>query len=517
MYTLELLGILSVLVLLLFCLRPKGRFRGLLACLSAMILLIAIVYPSGWRWQMFPAVLAYGIATVGLYLGLRWLRWSLAFIAMVPLTASVFLTTQFPVLNLPAPSGEYGVGTFSRIVFDESRAERYAPTSPRMLGIQVWYPAIPSDQRSYRTLFQELYTGPLDTIAFFTSYLAGVSTHSMVGADVVSSEKTLPVILFNHGLFGIGDQNILLMEHLASNGYVVVSIVHPYEAMKVSTPEGAILLSTSFPPDVGFTSESVSDGGIGSKLGTIVGKAHSDLTAALYRRLDQFLVVPETERLALVRQAVESEELSALGEVLTETGLFNFFLVRAKVRNRSIESWVQDIQFVADDIQSIASSVPNLSERLDTSQFGVVGMSYGGAAAGEFCKIDPRCAAGSNIDGTQFGTNWRKPVKAPFLMMYSDANPGGNDYGYYPPEFNFYELHVRATEHVDYVDALYAFPVFKTLGLSGDIDRDRMIGVINDAQLAFFDSHLKSLGEQPDRVFAGFGDDIQFKKVAGAN
>ena len=515
MFFIEAIAVASASILLVAMLWRPSRLGVWPILLVGLVLLLALVLPVGWRWQLIPATVAFGIFVGGSRFASAWIRAGMAIVSIPLLAIAAFLIFQFPVLTLPAPTGDYAVGTFSGAVIDERRKERYAPDRHRGVGLQVWFPAQAPTREERQTLFKDLYSGPFDAMAFFTSYLGGVDTHSYLNAQIVAGEELLPVVFFNHGLLMTPDQNILLMEHLASHGYIVVSIAHTFESLKVHLPTGPVLFETEYPIDVGFTADSVSDGGIGERIGQLVGEAHSDVARALYRRLDEFVVSNEEARRKLVETAVSSSELEPLGEVLEAESLYNFFLIRERVRNRSIQTWVEDIQFVADITGGIEGPGRNVLMRADWSKFGVIGMSYGGAAAGEFCKVDARCAAGSNLDGTQFGSNWNRPVRAPFLMMYSDANPRGNDYAYIPVADEFYEIHITGSEHVDFLDASRVFPVLKSLGLSGEIPADEIANTVNDTVLAFLDQYLKSdtRSTDLDLVISNMGDEVKLRKL----
>jgi predicted dienelactone hydrolase len=155
------------------------------------------------------------------------------------------------------------------------------------------------------------------------------------------------------------------------------------------------------------------------------------------------------------------------------------------------EYWVEDIEFIADTLPDLQAPVAGLAESIDTGGFGVFGMSYGGGAAGEFCKQDQRCRAGANLDGTQFGRNWNRAVAAPFLMLYNAEHQGGNDFAYLPPTHDFWDYAVKGATHFDFTDFTYVWPLFKTLGFTGSIDGMRMIDITNVVVLSFFDHSLK--------------------------
>jgi predicted dienelactone hydrolase len=194
---------------------------------------------EGFRWQMIPAYVGFGVlmlaslkksATRPVWRALGALPLALL------LSASAVLTHELPIFSLPEPTGPYGVGTFEYSITDDSRKERYAPTRNRELYVEVWYPAPAANSAlgnvPVRTLFQELYEGDYTRQSFLFGYLRHISTHSHVHAPVAAPDRgPFPVLLFNHALeLGFTSQNQLLMEHLASHGYVIFSIAHPYQS-----------------------------------------------------------------------------------------------------------------------------------------------------------------------------------------------------------------------------------------------------------------------------------------------
>ncbi|MDO5521604.1 MAG: dienelactone hydrolase family protein [bacterium] len=59
----------------------------------------------------------------------------------------------------------------------------------------------------------------------------------------LEANETFPLIVFSHGSFGIIDSNSSLFEELASNGYVVCSISHTYQAFYTEETNGNIKLA----------------------------------------------------------------------------------------------------------------------------------------------------------------------------------------------------------------------------------------------------------------------------------
>jgi predicted dienelactone hydrolase len=458
------------------------------------------IVSEGFRWQMVPAYAGFGVLMLG---ALKKSETKPVWRALgaVPLfllmSASALLSHALPVFSLPAPSGPYGVGTFEYSITDGVRKERYSPARNRELYVEVWYPADKSALRDFpvRTLFQELYEGDFTRQSLLFGYLKHIPTHSHVQAPVARSDDgPFRVLLFNHALgLGFTSQNQLLMEHLASHGYVIFSIAHPYQSSKVNLRNAGTVTATSeYPTDMDLARPELHRG----LVGTIYEASHdldeiSAVKKALSPLAETYFALDEGDRSAFLKQAAAMEGLHAYRDFISEDLLEDYFVYDYSVQNSLLEYWVEDIQFIATALDDLQAPVVGFSESIDTRGLGVFGMSYGGSAAGEFCKVDDRCKAGVNLDGTQFGRHWNRAVAAPFLMLYHEEHQGGNDFAYLPPTHDFWDLGVKGSTHFDFTDFSYVWPLFKMLGYTGPIDGMRMVDIVNTVVLSFFDRSLR--------------------------
>ena len=148
-------------------------------------------------------------------------------------------------LTLPAPSGATSVGTFALRVVDTSRVDGFAPKPrARELALRVWYPAsgggtvrTPYYPQPVAALYEHLLGLPKST-------LGSLSTPARSNALAQSGRH--PVVLFSAG-WGIESLHYTtLLEHLASNGYVVVAIDHTYE-VSVQFPGGRFVPARKIP------------------------------------------------------------------------------------------------------------------------------------------------------------------------------------------------------------------------------------------------------------------------------
>ena len=55
-----------------------------------------------------------------------------------------------------------------------------------------------------------------------------------------------------------------------------------------------------------------------------------------------------------------------------------------------------------------------------------------------------------------------------------------------------YGISIRGTTHYNFTDLLFYSPVLKFSDAFGSIDRNRMVKILNEYTVAFFDRHLKS-------------------------
>ena len=489
---------IGIVRLLLGPVHPRFAYSTI-AVVGLGVMVLGLVV-EGFRWQMIPAYVGFGLAALA-SLKKNETRSVWRVLGAVPLllliSASAVLTHELPMFSLPEPSGPYGVGTFEYSVTDDSRKERYSPTRNRELYVEVWYPADKGASGGFpvRTLFQELYEGDFTQQSLLFGYLRHIPTHSHVQAPVAAPERgPFPVLLFNHALeLGFTSQNQLLMEHLASHGYVIFSIAHPYQSAKVNLGgAGTVTTVSEYPTDIDLPRAELYRGVVG----TIYEASHdldeiSAVKEVLSPLAEQYFALDERDKKSFLREAVAMEEFRAYRHFMSEELLEDYFLYDYFAENSMLQYWVEDIQFVADTLPDLQAPVAGFSESIDTDGFGVFGMSFGGGAAAEFCKIDARCKAAVNLDGTQFGRQWNQAVAAPFLMLYHEEHQGGNDFAYLPPTHEFWDYGVKGATHFDFTDFTYFWPLFKTLGFTGPIDAMRMIDITNVIVLNFFDHSLK--------------------------
>jgi hypothetical protein len=426
----------------------RTRWLNLLPVGTAAVMLAQIGL-EGYRWQMLPL---YGLSLIFFITGgLGWLRFSsrarvdgkrsgiqvwLAVLGLVLAAAAVLPPALFPVPSLPKPTGSFKIGTFSTMLVDTSRKEIYSnnPNEPRAIMVQFWFPAKPTlSSKPGRWIENIDIIGPslsrwLGFPSFFLDHLVYARSHSFVNPPLNKSQASYPVIFFSHGWNGLRVQSTFLMEELASHGYIVVSIDHTYGARIVVFPDGR---------------------------------------------------VAENNPNALpVNAAPDIFEPAA---------------------DKLVNQWAEDIGFVLDTLTQWNQNDPGgrFTGELELDKVGVSGHSTGGGAAVEFCGRDPRCKAGLGLDAYLTPVSDRVldgGVVQPFLYLFSERFPTVKNNQLFArlmahsPQSQ--EISIRGSAHYDFSDLPMLSPLAPYIGLKGPINGVRMLRMVNDYALAFFNQTL---------------------------
>lgn len=199
---------------------------------------------GGARWQMAPA---YALAARSAVRALRGERASTRSWDALALAASVALPWALPALTLPPPRGPFAVGTRTLHVVDRARREHFAAARGcRALMVQLWYPARASPgERRARYLDDARVLAPLARLLglppWMLSHLRDITTNATADAPPVDAPRARPLLIFSHGRGGYRQHSTMLVEALASRGYIVAAIDHPGAAAGVVLPGGEVV------------------------------------------------------------------------------------------------------------------------------------------------------------------------------------------------------------------------------------------------------------------------------------
>ena len=145
-------------------------------------------------------------------------------------------------LTLPGPTGPFPIGTVPLHLVDRSRPDPVAgPGHYRELMVSVWYPARDVAHHPRADWMAEAPLRALLTNAGFPAdAVLAPRTAGRLGAPV-RREKGLPVVVFSHGAHGHRAEHTIMVQELASHGYLVVTVDHTYDAFG-QFPDGRVIV-----------------------------------------------------------------------------------------------------------------------------------------------------------------------------------------------------------------------------------------------------------------------------------
>ncbi|MFN8411856.1 MAG: dienelactone hydrolase family protein [Anaerolineales bacterium] len=228
---------------------PRPFVIQLLPILATLVLILHLAV-EGYRWQMIPIYLLTPLLVLSSLMKLSgYTDWpaiasDITVLALIPCIA---LPILLPIPKIPQPRGPYKVGTHNFMLKDISRKEIYSEKDePRRMMIQIWYPAEPKATDKFAPWMQDANIYSIHSSRFlslpdfFLGHLQLLKTPAYLAAPVAQSEEKFPIILFSHGWMGFRAQNTGQAVLLASHGYVVIGMEHPYGSMVTVFPDGSI-------------------------------------------------------------------------------------------------------------------------------------------------------------------------------------------------------------------------------------------------------------------------------------
>lgn len=315
----------------------------------------------------------------------------------------------FPQYQLPKVTGEYEVATATETFYDEERIEEFVDTEQnRFVNVEFWYPK--------------------------------------------KADGTYPLLVFSHGAYGIKESNASTFTELASHGYIVVSIDHPYHSFYTRSEDGKV---------------------------------------------------------TMINSDFKNEVENANKGVYSNEEHYNIIQKWMKLRT-------DDMNFVLDTILAKAKSDNNpIYQQINTEKIGVFGHSMGGAASVLLGRTRNDISAVVNIDAPFFSElvynkaddNFMASNKAyttPLFNIYSDdvwiqldrtpvyvANKLNNK------QFEgAYTTHLKGAKHLSLTDLSLFSPILTYIiqGGKAEIDKYYCIETENELILKFFDFELKGIG-----------------------
>ncbi|AEI42945.1 alpha/beta hydrolase family protein [Paenibacillus mucilaginosus] len=457
MRLLEILLIGACLTMLLQLGRKPAtnRLAGMLTGTAGIALLAFHLAVEGYRWQMLVVYITALICAVLLLLRpahevkptpLRkaW-RYGVTITAGLLVAASSALAAFLPVFDLPKPNGPYKVGTRTLHLTDASREEPLTtdPKDRRELMVQLWYPASNPPTGNRDKLFPE-------EDGAFEAY-----------KQAFAKELNIPGFALDY------------WRYIRGNAY-----------------ENAALLPSGKPYPLLLI-------GHGMGTGRILHSAQAEnlasngyIVAVIDHTYSTVATIFPNGKVTGFETDVSSEDLEAIGR---EVGGI----------------WNQDAAFLIRHLEKVnaGESGSEFSGKIDMNNIGIVGHSFGGAAAFELAVTDPRIKAGINMDGTLYPVSKNANLTKPFLFIESEETIESKRKHLHEDIIQYEEslikttlqhngsrIYMEGTAHYNFTDFQLFSDLLQVMGLTGEINGRRGEFIVNQYVLDFFNKQLKGTG-----------------------
>ncbi|WFU79134.1 hypothetical protein QA645_32075 [Bradyrhizobium sp. CIAT3101] len=467
----ELTTTVVLVAYLTYQISPHRDNYSCFACLPLVCLPIIILHLiiESARWEMLPIYLVF-IAATYQAVASQWAmdvqtHYIINVLGLGCVGVGIVLSTVFPVFELPSPTGPYPVGTTSRLFIDRGRTNPADLGGPRELMVQIWYPTDRSSMGKVAAYQQRA------TTTVWDARFSLAKTHSIIDASLRKSQSRYPVLLYAPSWNGMRTENTHLAEELASRGYVIVGIDHPYSSFATVFPDGHVIRSRLLDEDF-YSTE--------SSFNRFLETAETEIQA---RTDDVRFVVNALGQL----DEADSADLFANRLDLDRLGIFGFSLgggvaAQACWRDSRFKACLNMDGFMAGE---------SLKQR------GIAPLFF----MSEADPIDPQRSSELSLPKRrEKALDWEQFVQARKLFS----------------TFGGYWLTIKPAKHFNFSDYAFSSPIH-FFSRSGAIDPVRVAGTIDRYAFAFFELYLRGNNHKWLEEPVGDLAEYRFEKAGSAS
>lgn len=281
-----------------------------------------------------------------------------------------------------------------------------------------------------------------------------------------AGEDAFPLVIFSHGAFGYYQSNTSTYMELASNGYVVISLDHPYHSFFTRDTDGKLIAVN---PD--FLQE------------VMVVNAENTTEEKVYELSRKWLAI-RTADIHFVLDSVKN----------------------AKAERSCPAEWFIESEETGSEISKVLSMI-------DTGHIGLMGHSMGGAASVTVGRERDDIGAVIDLDGTMLGEQLSyengiyqyndAAYPVPLLAIdneehYREGEETGTLYvnkAVLENAVDSEHTYFVGSDHMNFTDLPLFSPVLASLLGTGTVDETECVKKMNEIILQYYNFYLKGEGE----------------------
>ncbi|MGF7059027.1 hypothetical protein [Brassicibacter mesophilus] len=363
--------------------------------------------------------------------------------------------------ELPKPVGTYTVGITHMDFIDQARKQVFPfeeTKAYREIPVTIFYP---SDSTEGKNTAPYAFPEALEVIhklthGFWSKNMAKLKTRVYENISVSKKQDKFPIIFFNHGYFAYEMQSTILCSDLASLGYIVISVGHPYESSGIKYRDGRIV------------------------------KAHKS-------NIKRFNSSTNKEYKKIIFKELVNRKKWCSDEKSMELATALFGKIGFEL-SRSTKIWAADTIFIADQLEDINNGKIDtiFKDKLQLDPgFGITGHSVGAATSAQVCYDDRRFICGINIDGGTWGDYMLKDINTPFMVLASKIIRNLCRTTFIYNSKDSYLVLIDKTAHWGFCDVCFASRQAILNGnMIGFREKYEFRKIITDFHAAFFSKYL---------------------------
>lgn len=466
---------LSTIILLI---PPRDRpFIFIIFPVSLPVIFLIHLFAESPRWQMIPAYIFSGIILLTSIIQVRKRKREVKIffhnkkkhpklffilVIFILLLSTILLPALLPVFRLPPPTGPFKAGTTWETIIDTTRPETLTENENdyRKLAVKIWYPSDTFQKTKKDPYWQHpqllsRYLAEYHRVpSFFFEYLGLVKTNSMMDSEISANRDTFPVILSLHGGNCIDYVTDLMVinEELASNGFIVIGLTHPYSSLPVvfSVTEKAVC-----PPE---RRQAI--------------KQQTQLSDTL---MSAYFTQQNTGEEELLQRifTIETIKISEIGRRMEDI--------------QSVLNWLDDVN--SGKIVSILSGKCNMEE------LSIMGVHMGGSVAVNSFLREQRIKACVNLDGFHYTDAQDLKMAKPYMFITSEASRLHTlQFIRNQLDSQSFLLPVKGSTQQSFTDAPLFSPLIDLFQLNGKIKYKQIVNMTRSYITLFLKTYV--LGEE---------------------